>query len=429
VGRSRRGGLGAARFSLRDEQPEPGYFRLTWGDVPADAFKGHGVDDLWLPKLSSDLAQMHEWATLAGMIDFLKLFGGSLVGLFRSRAAREAEMAFLRQQLLVLKRSVPARLRLRNADRLIFVWLYRLFPSLLGATVIFKPETLVRWHRSGFRLYWRWKSRRRRVGRPAVQAEIRDLVRTMSRDNPLWGAPRIHGELLKLGSDIAQSTVARYMPHRRGPSSPGWRAFLRNHTAHIAAIDLFVVSTIGFKLLYGLAILRLERRRLVWTNVTRNPTAEWIARQITEAFPWDAAPRYLIRDRDTAYGVAVTRRLRAMGIRDRPIAPRSPWQNGHVEGLIGSIRRECLDHVVVLGERHLRELLANYRTYHNELRTHLALGKDALLHRPVQTVGRIASVSMARRPPPSVRSDGVTGTHTIHYFAPGRMRFLIATGE
>jgi transposase InsO family protein len=302
-------------------------------------------------------------------------------------------MVFLRQQLLVLKRSAPARLRLRNADRLIFVWLYRLFPSLLGATVIFKPETLVRWHRGGFCLYWRWKSCRRRVGRPAVEAEIRDLVRTMSRDNPLWGAPRIHGELLKLGSDIAQSTVARYMPHRRGPSCLGWRAFLRNHTAHIAAIDLFVVSTIGFKLLYGMVILRLERRRLVWTDVTANPTAEWIARQITEAFPWDEIPRYLIRDRDTSYGAAVTRRLRAMGIRDRPITPRSPWQNGHVERLIGSIRRERLDHVVVLGERHFRHLLANYATYYNGARTHLALDKDTPLHRPAQTVGRIASVT------------------------------------
>ena len=301
----------------------------------------------------------------AGMIDFLRLLGGSLVGSFRSRAAREAEMAFLRHQLLVLQRSAPARLRLRNADRLIFVWLYRLFPFLLGAAVIFQPETLVRWHRDGFRLYWRWKSRRRRVGRPTIPAEIRDLVRTMSRDNPLWGAPRIHGELLKLGIDIAQSTVAKYMLRRRGPPSPGWRAFLRNHTAHIAAIDLFVVSTIGFKLLYGMVILRLERRRLAWTNVTANPTADWIARQITEAFPWDEAPRYLIRDRDTAYGVAVTRRLRAMGIRDRPITPRSPWQNGHVERLIGSIRRECLDHVVVFGESHLRHLLANYAIYHN----------------------------------------------------------------
>ena len=173
----------------------------------------------------------------AGMIDLLKLLGGFLVGLFRSQAAREAEMAFLRQQLLVLKRSAPARLRLRNADRLIFVWLYRLFPSLLGAAVIFQPETLVRWHRSGFRVYW--------LGSLAVVS-----------------AGRQYGELLKLGIDIAQSTVAKYITRRRHPPSPGWRAFLRNHTAHIAAVDLFVVPTIGFKLLYGLVILRLERRRV-----------------------------------------------------------------------------------------------------------------------------------------------------------------------
>ena len=325
------------------------------------------------------------------MIDLVKLLGGWLIGLFRSHAGREAEIVFLRHQLLVLRRSAPPRLRLRTTDRLIFVWLYRLFPSLLGAAIIFKPETLVRWHRSGFRLYWRWKSRRR-VGRPQVPSEIRDLVRTISQDNPLWGAPRIHGELLKLGIDIAQSTVAKYMCRRRGPPSTGWRAFLRIHTAHIAAIDLFVIPTVGFKLLYGLVILRLERRRLVWINVTAHPTAEWIARQITEAFPWDEAPRYLIRDRDTSYGVSVTRRLRAMGIRDRPISPRSPWQNGHVERLIGSIRRECLDHVVALGEGHVRHLLANYQAYHNGVRTHLALDKDAPLRRPPQTVGEIASI-------------------------------------
>ena len=264
--------------------------------------------------------------------------------------------------------------------------------------------TLVRWHCSGFRLYWRWKSRRR-VGRPQVPSEIRDLVRTISSDNPLWGAPRIHGELLKLGIDIAQSTVAKYMCRRRGPPSTGWRAFLRIHTAHIAAIDLFVIPTIGFKLLYGLVILRLERRRLVWINVTAHPTAEWIARQITEAFLWGEAPRYLIRDRDTSYGVAVTRRLRAMGIRDRPISPRSPWQNGHVERLIGSIRRECLDHVVALGEGHVRHLLANYQAYYNGVRTHLALDKDA-----PQTVGEIINL-MARRPPLSIHSDGVIGRH------------------
>jgi hypothetical protein len=181
---------------------------------------------VWLPKITSGLAHMQRWVTLiAGMIDLLKLLVGLLVGVFRSHAAREAEMAFLRQQLVVLQRSAPARLRLRTADRLIFVWLYRLSPRLLEAAVVFKPETLVRWHRSGFRLYWRWKSRRR-VGRPAVPADIRDLIRTISRDNPLWGAPPIHGELLKLGIDIAQSTVAKYMSRRHGPRSSGWQAFL-----------------------------------------------------------------------------------------------------------------------------------------------------------------------------------------------------------
>jgi transposase InsO family protein len=211
----------------------------------------------------------------------------------------------------------------------------------------------------------------------------------MSRENPLWGAPRIHGELLKLGIEIAQSSVAKYMEHRRGQPSQGWKTFLHNHAPQIAAIDLFVVPTIGFRLLYGLAILNLGRRRLVLTDVTANPTAEWIARQITEAFPWDQAPRYLIRDRDSSYGTVVTQRLRAMGIRDRPIAPGSPWQNGHVERLIGSIRRECLDHVLVFGEAHLRRILADYAAYYNGVRTHLALGKDAPVSRPVQSVGRI----------------------------------------
>jgi hypothetical protein len=326
------------------------------------------------------------------MLDLLKLLSSFLTGLFKSRAAREAETAFLRQQLVVLKRSAPARLRLRTADRVIFVWLYRLFPSLLEAAVVFKPETLVRWHRSGFRLYWRWKSRRR-VGRPAVPADIRDLIRTISRDNPLWGAPRIHGELLKLDIDIAQSTVAKCMSRHRGPRSPGWPAFLRNHTAHIAGIDLFVVSDDRVQTALraghpgcGAATARLDQ-------CDSKSTAEWIAQQITEAFPWDEAPRYLIRHRDTSYGAAVTRRLQAMGIRDRPITPRSPWQNGHVERLIGSIRRERLDHVVVLGERHLRHQLANYATYYDRVCTHLALDKDAPLHRPAQTVGRIASLT------------------------------------
>ena len=190
--------------------------------------------------------------------------------------------------------------------------------------------------------------------RPQIDADLRALIRRMSVDNPLWGAPRIHGELLKLGFEVAQSSVAKYMVKRCGPPSQGWRTFLRNHAPDIAAMDLFVAPTIGFDLLYVFIIVRLARRDLVWINVTSNPTAEWIARQITEAFPWNEAPRYLIRDRDCVYGTAVTRRMRTMGIRDKPIAPGSPWQNGFAERLIGSIRRECVDHVVALGEGHLR---------------------------------------------------------------------------
>jgi transposase InsO family protein len=187
----------------------------------------------------------------------------------------------------------------------------------------------------------------------------------MSVANPLWGAPRAFiGEILKLGVEVAQSTVAKYMVRGRGPPSQSWKTFLRNHGADIAAMDLMVVSTIGFRLLYVLIILGLHRRRILSFGVTSHPTAEWVARQVTDAFPWTEAPRYLIRDRDAVYGQVVTRRLKSMGIRDRPTAPRSPWQNGHVERLIGSIRRECLDHIVVFGEAHLRRIVGAYVTYY-----------------------------------------------------------------
>jgi transposase InsO family protein len=213
----------------------------------------------------------------------------------------------------------------------------------------------------------------------------------MSMENPLWGAPRIHGELLKLGVEVAQSSVAKYMVKRRGPPSQGWRTFLHNHASDIAAMDLFVVPTIGFDLLYALVIVRLDRRDLVWINVTASPTAEWIARQITEAFPWDEAPRHLIRDRGRIYGSVVTRRLRAMGIRDKPTAPASPWQNAFAERLIGSIRCECLNHIVVFGEAHLRRILRSYAHYYNDIRTHRSLDKDAPVSRSVQQTGIISS--------------------------------------
>ena len=324
------------------------------------------------------------------MLDFLRLFAHVLAAPFRTRAQLEAEITMLRHQLNVLRRQTSTRPRLTTADRLLFVWLCRLFPSLKSAIAIVQPDTVLRWHRSGFRLYWRWKSRSR-GGRPKVPFEIRSLIRRMSEENPLWGAPRLHGELLKLGIEIAQSTVAKYMARRRPGSGQTWKTFLRNHAAGLGAMDFLVVPTINFRLLSVLVILRHERRRLISLSVTDHPTGEWIAQQITEAFPWDEAPADLIRDRDARYGHVVRRRLSGMGIRDHPIAPRSPWQNAHAERLIGSIRRECLDHVVVLGEDHLRRVLKAYAAYYNGFRTHLSLAKDAPTHRPIQQLGQVVA--------------------------------------
>jgi transposase InsO family protein len=313
-----------------------------------------------------------------------------LVSPLKSKLRLEAENAVLRHQLIVLRRRLHGRVRLTNHDRWFFIQLYRWFPSILKVLTIIRPETLVRWHRAGFRCYWRWKSCPL-GGRPQIETKLRVLIRRMSVENPLWGAPRIHGELLKLGFEVAQSSVGKYMVKRRGPPSQGWRTFLRNHAPDIAAMDLFVVPTIGFDLLYVFVIVRLDRRELIWINATANPTAEWVARQITEAFPWDEAPHYLIRDRDRIYGSVVTRRLRAMGIRDKPTAPASPWPNGFAERLIGSIRRECVDHIIVLGEVHLRRVLQSYADYYNSVRTHRSLNKDAPVSRPVQRTGVIWS--------------------------------------
>src|SRR5882724_4733730 len=324
------------------------------------------------------------------MIGLLCFVVAVLASPFKSKIRLEAENATLRHQLVVLRRKLKGRARLTNNDRWFFVQVFRWFPSILPVLMIIRPETLVRWHRAGFRRYWRWKSRRR-GGRPPIEAELRALIRQMSTENLLWGAPRIHGELLKLGFEVAQSSVAKYMVKRRGPPSQGWRTFLHNHAPDIAGMDLFVVPTISFDLVYAFIIVRLGRRDLVWINVTANPTAEWIARQLTEAFPWDEAPRYLIRDRDRIYGSVVTRRLRAMGIRDKPTAPASPWQNGFAERLIGSIRRECVDHMIVLGEAHLRRILKSYADYYNGVRTHRSLSKDAPVSRPLQLTGIIRS--------------------------------------
>src|SRR3979411_1842780 len=256
------------------------------------------------------------------MREACSLIWSALVLLFRSRASLAAEILVLRHQINIQRRHLPKRQTFSAMDRLIFAGLYRLAPTILNALAIMKPETVIEWHRIGFRSFWRWKSRRR-GGRPTVPPEIRKLIREMSIANPLWGSPRIHGELLKLGIDLGQTSVAKYMVKRQGPPSQGWRTFLHNHADDIAAMDLLVVPTVGFDLLYAFVIVRLDRRDLVWINVTANPTAEWVARQITEAFPWDEAPRHLVRDRDRIYGTVVTWRSRVVGFPVSPFAPAS----------------------------------------------------------------------------------------------------------
>jgi transposase InsO family protein len=324
------------------------------------------------------------------MIAILSLLMMFVANLFKSRRRLELENLFLRHQLNIALRRSPHRLRLRGCERVMMVWMTWLWPSLLNCARVVQPDTILRWHRVGFRAYWRWKSRGL-PGRPKISRELRGLIRQMSKENSLWGAPRIHGELLKLGFELAESTVSKYMIKRRGPSSQTWKTFLRNNADAIVAIDLCVVPTLTFDCLFVLVVLAHGRRQLLWIAVTRHPTAEWLAQQIVEAFPWDIAPAYLVRDNDGAYGHAFIRRVRGMGIRDRPISPRSPWQNAYVERVIGTLRRDCLDHFVIFDEQHLRRVLTMYVRYYNETRTHLGLGKDAPLQRAVQRSGTIVA--------------------------------------
>lgn len=296
---------------------------------------------------------------------------------FRTRAALQAEILALRHQLLVLHRSSRGhRLRLGRADRLLSVWLSRLWSGWQSALAIVKPETVITWDRQGFRLYWRWKSRHP-LGRPSVSRELIDLIRKMSLANPRWGATRIHGELLKLGFEVSQAKVAKYMVRQRRPPSQTWRTFVRNHMRDMVAADFFVVPTVSFNLLFVFVILSHDRRRLVHFAVTEHPTSEWAARQLLEAFPWGNAPRYLLRDRDGSYGEKFCEAANWLGIREVLTAPQSPWQNAYVERWIGSIRRECLDHVIILNEAGLRRVLKSYFDYYERSRTHLSLAKDA----------------------------------------------------
>jgi putative transposase len=242
---------------------------------------------------------------------------------------------------------------------------------------------VVRWHREGFRRYWRWMSRRR-VGRPVIAPEIRALIRRMSSANPLWGAPRIHGELLKLGIDVSQATVSKYRVPSPKPPSQTWRTFLTNHAKDLVAIDFFTVPVATFRILYVLLVLSHNRRHIVHFNVTEHPTSQWTAQQIVEAFPFDTAPRSLLRDRDQIYGVDFQRRVRSLNIDEVITAPRAPWQSPYVERVIGSIRRDCLDHIIVLNVLHLKRI-RDYRAYYHTCRTHLSLNKDPPDPRPVES--------------------------------------------
>ena len=317
-----------------------------------------------------------------------------LLSSFRDRASLQLEIVALRHQLEVLQRDRRGRIRFSPLDRAFWSLLFRFWSGCVDAVVIVKPDTIVRWHRQGFRFYWTWKSRPRKRGRPRITVEIRELIRRMSRENPMWGAPRIHGELLRLGIEVSQATVSKYMTRHRKPPSQSWRAFLRSHAGCAVGADFFVVPTLTFRILFVFVILHHARRHIVHVNVTAHPTSQWTAQQIREAFPWETAPRFLIRDRDRTYGKVFCSRLRSMHIEEVRIAPRSPWQNAHVERVIGSIRRECLDHVVVLSESHLRRLLRSYLDYYHRTRTHLSLDKDCPEPRPVQPPdqGRIVAL-------------------------------------
>ena len=311
---------------------------------------------------------------------------------FLDRSELTIENLAYRQQLASYKFQ-GKRPKIRPLDRILWVWLSRLWPTWRSALVIVQPATVIRWHRQGFRLYWSWKSRGQ-AGRPKVEREVRDLIRLMSRENPTWGAPRIQSELALLGHDVCEATVAKYLVRSPKPPSQTWRTFLDNHVTEIVAVDFFTVPTATFRILYVMIILCHHRRRVVHFNVTEHPTAEWAGQQMVEAFPYDQAPRFLLRDNDGTYGQEFRRRIASLDIEEVVTAKQSPWQNPYAERLIGSVRRECLNHCIVLGPQHLRRILAAYFEYYHSSRTHLSLERNAPLSRELEPPeqGKVVSI-------------------------------------
>ncbi len=310
-----------------------------------------------------------------------KLIFGIIKLIFRDKTDLVLENLALRHQLSVLERKKKPKLK--NPDRIFWAWLSRIWPSWKSPLILIKPETVIKWHRKGFKLYWRWKCRHK-VGRPTVPKEIRNFIRQMRLENPTWGTPRIHSELLLLGYDICETTISNYMVRQKKPPSQTWKTFLKNHAIDITAVDFFTVPTATFRILYCFIVICHHRRKIVHFNVTYNPTAKWTTQQITEAFPYDSALKYLIRDRDRIYGDFFVQRVNRMGIKEVKIAPKSPWQNAYAERVIGSIRRECLNHFIIFNEKHLLKILDEYVDYYNNCRTHLSLDKNSPMPREVE---------------------------------------------
>ena len=307
---------------------------------------------------------------------------------FKTNAQLKLEVLFLTKQFEILQRT-NSKIKIKTTDRLFFSLIKNLFSNWKERMFIVKPETVIKWHRTAFRFYWRWRSKPK-GGRPRISKEVINLIKQMATENPKWGAPRIHGELLKLGFDISESTVQRYMPKKgKRDNVQNWMTFLKNHSKDIISIDFLTVPTIQFKLLHVIVVVEHYRRKLIYFNVTKNPTAEWSIQQIRNLlFDYDT-PKYLIRDRDKKYGTLLGSKKNRFGIDEIVTAYRSPWQNGYVERVIESIRRECLDHIIVINENHLRNVLNDYISYYNKYRTHLGINKDSPEGRPVQTEGKI----------------------------------------
>jgi putative transposase len=326
---------------------------------------------------------------LTALIVFLRAIG--LV--CRGHRAVALENLALRQQLAALTRSGTGP-HLRTRDRLFWIGLAKAWRDWRGALIIVQPDTVVRWHREWLRRRWTARSRRK-PGRPTVDASIRVLVEQMTAANPLWGAPRIHGELRKLGLDVSERTVSRLFGQRRRPSGQTWRTFLSNHLVGLVSMDFLTVPTVTGRVLFVLVLLAHQRRRIAHIAVTEHPTTAWTAQQMIEAFPEDTAPRWLVRDRDAIYSGEFRRRVAGMGIRELVCAPYSPWQNPYAERLVGSLRRECLDHVIILGGAHLRRVLARYVFYYQRARTRLSLEKDAPVPRRVQSATEVRVIAFA----------------------------------